>query len=230
MTLITISQLKKYYDEPDGRRLTVLDIEHWQLDPGEQVALLGRSGSGKTTLLHIMAGLTLPTSGRIEVAGQNLSELSEEARDRFRAETIGYIHQALNLLSGFTALENVLLGMTFGGKRPDEARARTLLDRVGLGHRLDHRPAALSAGERQRVAIARALLAKPKVLLADEPTAHLDPINQEQVINLIRSTCQDEGVALLIVTHAPEVSEQFDRVESIESFNRVTATLKGVSA
>ncbi|RUL82796.1 ABC transporter ATP-binding protein [Tautonia sociabilis] len=227
MDVVQLVGVKKAHVDPAGGRCAVLDVERWVLGAGEQAALLGHSGSGKTTLLHVIAGLTLPDEGSVRVADCELTGLDEPARDRFRAGAIGYVYQTLNLLDGFSSLENVLLGMTFGGRPPDERRARDLLDRVGLGHRLHHRPEALSVGERQRVAVARALLARPTVMLADEPTAHLDPVNQRQVIDLIRSACREESVALLLVTHAPDVAEAFERVESIESFNRAA---KGIPA
>ena len=145
----------------------------------------------------------------------------EEAEvDQFRAERIGYVFQTFNLLPSFTALENVLLGMTFGKVKADKDRARHLLRRVGLEHRLTHKPPMLSVGEQQRVAVARALANRPQLILADEPTANVDMGNQQQVVDLIRGTCQEEGVALILVTHAPEVAEQFERVEYLEKINR----------
>ena len=131
--------------------------------------------------------------------------------------------QTFNLLAGFTALENVLLGMTFTGQRQDRHRATELLKRVGLGHRLTHKPAALSVGEQQRVAVARALVNQPVLLLADEPTANIDPAHQQEVIDLLREVCRSENVAMLLVTHADEVSNQFERVEHLEELNRVVA-------
>ncbi len=221
--MVRLDNLKKVYREPDGRLIPILDIPSYRIDSAEQVAMMGRSGSGKTSLIQILAGLSLPSSGHVYFDELDITRLSEEERDRFRAESIGVIFQTLNLLEGFNALENVLLGMTFGRRSPDRDRALALLERVGLGHRLDHRPAALSLGERQRVAVARALVGRPKLLLADEPTAHLDPHNQQQVLELIREACREEQVALLMVTHAPEVASQFERVDALESFNRVLA-------
>ena len=131
--------------------------------------------------------------------------------------------QTFNLLAGFTALENVLLGMTFTRQKHDSSRATDLLGRVGLGHRLGHKPAALSVGEQQRVAAARALVNRPVLLLADEPTANIDPSHQQQVIDLIREVCRAENVAMLLVTHSDDVTGQFDRVEHLEELNRVIA-------
>ena len=149
--------------------------------------------------------------------------LSEAGCDRFRADKLGYVFQTFNLLPGFTALENVLLGMSFATGRPKPERARYLLDRVGLTHRLHHKPAQLSVGEQQRVAVARALGNKPKLLLADEPTANIDTRHQQQVVDLIREICREENVSLVLVTHTSEVASQFDRVENLENINLITA-------
>ncbi len=218
--MLRLSEVTKSFIEPSGERLPILDIERFELGRGEQVVLIGRSGCGKTTLLHTIAGISRPDGGRVEIDGTDINSLPEAARDRFRANKIGYVFQTFNLLQGFSALENVMLGMTFATGRPDAARARRLLDRVGLSHRLDHKPAMLSVGEQQRVAVARSLANRPKLLLADEPTANVDTRHQQQIIDLIRETCREEEVALLMVTHTPEVVSQFDRVENLEEFNR----------
>jgi len=221
--MLLLKDVKKSFDEPGGGGLPVLDVPEFRLDAGEQAVLLGRSGCGKTTLLHVIAGIAAADSGVVAIDGQDIAGLTEAGRDRVRAEKVGYIFQTFNLLSGFSALENVLLGMTFARGRRDERRARDLLGRVGLGHRLRHRPGALSVGEQQRVAVARSLANRPRLLLADEPTASVDPRHQQQVIDLIRATCAEESVALFLVTHAPEVAAQFDRVEHLEGFNRVAS-------
>jgi putative ABC transport system ATP-binding protein len=221
--MLLIQGLKKSFHEPGGGRLPVLDIPDFHLGEAEQAVLLGQSGCGKTTLLHVIAGISTPDAGRVVIDGVDIARLGEAERDRVRAEKIGYIFQTFNLLPGFTALENVMLGMTFARGRKDERWARDLLGRVGLGHRLKHRPGTLSVGEQQRVAVARALANKPRLLLADEPTASVDPKHQQTVIALIRSTCLEESVALFLVTHAPEVAGQFERVEHLERFNRVAA-------
>ncbi len=153
---LLIENLTKSYRQPDGGRIPVLDVERFELGRGEQVALLGSSGGGKTTLLNVIAGLRTPDSGRVLIDGVDVTALPEAARDRFRAERIGFVFQTFNLLPAFTALENVLLGMSFGGRKVDRKRAHELLDRVGLSHRLHNRPSQLSVGERQRVAVARA--------------------------------------------------------------------------
>lgn len=219
--MLTLRNVKKAYIDPDGAPLPILDIDAFELGRGEQAALLGRSGCGKTTLLHVIAGISVPDSGEVRVDGVNIARLPEPARDRFRAERIGYVFQNFNLLPAFSALENVLLGMTFAQGRKDERRARDLLGKVGLGHRLRHRPGGLSVGEQQRVAVARALANRPRLLLADEPTASVDTQHQQGVLDLIRTSCRDEDVALLMVTHATEVASQFDRVEHLDQFNKV---------
>jgi ABC-type lipoprotein export system ATPase subunit len=221
--MLLLRNVKKSFAEPGGGRLPILDVEEFQVDAGEQVVLVGRSGCGKTTLLHVIAGISTPDSGEIQVDGRDLVQLDEAERDRFRAENIGYVFQSFNLLAGFTALENVLLGMAFGQGRRDTARARELLERVGLSHRQRHKPAQLSIGEQQRVAVARSLANRPRLLLADEPTASVDAKNQQQVIDLIRETCEEEGVALLLVTHAPEIAIRFERTVQLENLNKVAA-------
>ncbi len=221
--MLQIRDLHKSFREPDGSPLPILDIKEFHVAGGEQVVLMGRSGSGKTTLLHVIAGISRPDSGIVKIDGTDITRLSEAGRDRFRADKIGYVFQTFNLLPGFSALENVLLGMSFAGGKADPARARDLLDRVGLRHRLTHRPTALSVGEQQRVAVARALANRPKLLLADEPTANVDSGHQQQIIDLMRQTCREENVALLLVTHTPEVAEQFERVDRLEDFNQAVA-------
>ncbi len=217
--MLLIENVKKSYREPNGELLPILDIPRFVIDAGEQVVLRGRSGCGKTTLLNCIAGLTTTDSGNITINGQNIVGLPEVSRDRFRACFLGFVFQTFNLLQGFTALENVLLGMTFTGQKPDYDRAEKLLADVGLGHRLTHKPTALSVGEQQRVAVARALSNQPKLLLADEPTANVDPAHQQQVIDLLREACSRENIAMLLVTHSPEVSQQFDRIETLEEVN-----------
>jgi ABC-type lipoprotein export system ATPase subunit len=218
-----MQDVKKSFREPGGDVLPILDIQRFDVAAGEQVVLVGRSGCGKTTLLHIIAGITRADQGLVEVDGLDISRLGEAGRDRFRADKMGYVFQTFNLLPGFSALENVLLGMTFATGRPDVARGRHLLDRVGLSHRMTHRPSMLSVGEQQRVAVARALANRPKLLLADEPTANVDTRHQQQIIDLIRETCHEENVALILVTHTPDVAGQFDRVDNLEELNRAVA-------
>ena len=218
--MLLVENVKKAYREPDGASLPILDVPRLELAAGEQVVIRGQSGGGKTTLLNVIAGLATADQGRVVINTTDVTRLPEAARDRFRARHIGFVFQTFNLLAGFTALENVLLGMTFTGQKTDSRRATELLGRVGLKHRLTHKPAALSVGEQQRVAVARALVNQPNLLLADEPTANIDPAHQQQVIDLIREVCRDENVAMLLVTHSDEVAGQFERVERLENLNR----------
>ncbi len=223
--MLLLENVCKSYREPNGESLPILDIKRFEIAAGEQVVLRGRSGGGKTTLLNCIAGLTTVDSGRIVIGGTDIVGLHEVARDRYRARHIGFVFQTFNLLPAFTAIENVLLGMTFTGQKTDVGRAEKLLADVGLAHRLTHKPAALSVGEQQRVAVARALVNKPKLLLADEPTANIDPAHQQQVIDLLRDACDREQVAMLLVTHAPEVADQFQRVEQLEEVNQIVTAV-----
>jgi putative ABC transport system ATP-binding protein len=222
--LLEVKKLQKSYLLPDGETLPILEIPTWEVEAGEQVVLVGASGCGKTTLLHIIAGILRPTSGHVLIDGWDTTILTEAERDQFRAKRIGYVFQTFNLLQGFTAIENVMIGMTFANGRSDKQRAKDLLEKVGLGHRLNHKPAHLSVGEQQRVSVARALANKPKIVLADEPTANVDVGNQQQVIDMLRNTCKEENVALILVTHAPEVAKQFDRVDKLAEVNVVLST------
>jgi ABC-type lipoprotein export system ATPase subunit len=197
----------------------VIAIEEFVLGEQVQLALAGPSGTGKTTFLNLIAGILTPDSGRITLDGTEFSSLGEGARDRFRARRIGYIFQTFNLLQGYTCLENVLLGMSFG-PGADRARAESLLRRVGLGERLNHFPRQLSAGQQQRVAVARALANAPKLVLADEPTGNLDATNAREALGLIRETCAENKAALLLVSHDPEILSRFEQTKSLAEINR----------
>ena len=227
--MLEITNLEKSFRSPTGERVPILNVPQFNVAAAEQMVIVGRSGCGKSTLLHLIAGIGRPDSGHIVINGLDITRLSEEGRDRFRAEVMGYVFQTFNLLQGFTALENVILGMSFARGRVDHARARDLLHRVGLDHRLDAYPRTLSVGEQQRVAVARALANRPKLLLADEPTANVDPANQQSIVDLIRETCQEEEISLVMVTHAMEVAEQFQRVEPLEKLNLMAQATKAHS-
>ncbi|MEC8473750.1 MAG: ABC transporter ATP-binding protein [Planctomycetota bacterium] len=216
---LEITDLIKSFPQPDGGSIQVLDIPRLVVNEGEQVALIGQSGGGKTTLLHLIAGLLSADGGSISVDGINLTKLSEQGRDRFRAHSIGYVFQTFNLLPAFTALENVRLGMTFGTGKTDNQRARELLNRVGLSERENYRPSQLSVGQQQRVAIARAMAAKPRLLLADEPTANIDPKSAESVLDLIGESCSNENIALLMVTHDMQIASRFGRTDRLDEIN-----------
>lgn len=217
---LELRNVTKTYRDPGGGRVPVLNVAEFKLATGEQTVLIGSSGGGKTTLLNIIAGITTADSGEVVISGTNIARLPEASRDRFRAERIGYVFQTFNLLPAFTALENVLLGMSFGGHKPDRQRAIQLLERVGLKHRLHHQPSQMSVGEQQRTSVARALANTPRLLLADEPTANVDVSNQQNVLQLLRDSCRENNVSLLLVTHAQDVAAQFERVEKLSEFNR----------
>jgi putative ABC transport system ATP-binding protein len=223
--MLLLENLYKTYVQPNGGELVVLDIDSFRIAAGEQMVLRGESGSGKTTLLHVVSGITKADRGRVVIDGNDLTKLSEAGRDRVRAAKVGYVFQSFNLLPGFTALENVRLGMTFGRTKQPPERAKELLERVGLADRLHHRPGQLSVGQQQRVAVARALANRPKLLLADEPTANIDPANQQRIIDLLREVCRDENVAMLLVTHSDIIAGQFDRVDHLETINRANKTV-----
>jgi ABC-type lipoprotein export system ATPase subunit len=219
MPLLEIANLTKQFRAPDGSNHEVVRVESFSLEPTTQVALRGPSGTGKTTFLHLIAGILAPDSGRIVLDGTDLTTLSEAGRDRLRAESIGYIFQTFNLLQGFTCLENVLLGMSFG-PGADRYRAEELLRHVGLGERLHHYPRQLSTGQQQRVAVARALANRPKLVLADEPTGNLDAASGASALKLIRDGCAENKAALLLVSHDPAVLGAFDRVQDLAAINR----------
>jgi putative ABC transport system ATP-binding protein len=218
-TLLEISHLKKTFVSPDGGRHQVVNVKSFTLAESAQVALSGESGSGKTTFLNLIAGILKPDSGSIKIARKEMSALSEPQRDRLRATTIGYIFQTFNLLQGYTCLENVLLGMSFG-PGVNKSFAEALLRRVGLGERLKHYPRQLSTGQQQRVAVARALANRPKLVLADEPTGNLDHANAKASLSLIRETCREQGAALLLVSHDREVLAQFQSVQELDRINQ----------
>ena len=221
--LLELTDVSKRYRDPDGNPVVVLDVPSFALAAGEQAVLIGDSGGGKTTLLNIVAGITPASSGSVRVAGTDIVRLAEPARDRFRAENIGIVFQTFQLLPGFSALENVLLGQSFAGGKTDRGHARKLLESVDLADRMDYRPSQLSVGQQQRVAVARALANRPQLLLADEPTANVDWKNQDRVIDLIVETCREQGVAMLMVTHSREVADRFDRVVDLKDVNQAAA-------
>ena len=221
--LLEIRDLQKTFTAPDGARHRIVDIPEFSMKSDEQLALAGESGSGKTTFLHLIAGILKPDSGAIKIGGREMTALKESQRDRLRATTIGYIFQTFNLLQGYTCLENVLLGMSFG-PGADRAFAAQLLAHVGLGNHLKHYPRQLSTGQQQRVAVARALANHPKLVLADEPTGNLDHKNAGEALALIRTACRENGAALLLVSHDREVLAQFEIVQSLERINRAMKT------
>jgi ABC-type lipoprotein export system ATPase subunit len=245
---VELRDLKKQYVAPDGAAVPVIDVPAFDLGDGEQVGLIGGSGTGKTTLLHLIAGILTSDSGKIifDLSGAvpagatnaaptstvdyrsapghesaiDITRLSEAQRDVFRGRNIGYIFQTHHLLPGFTALENVLLGMSFTGRPSDPKWAEHLLVEVGLSERLHYKPAKLSVGQQQRVAVARALANRPRLVLADEPTGALDPKNAQQVLELIRKLTAEVHASLVLVSHDPLISSQLSRVVVLSELNR----------
>ncbi len=204
--LIRAEGLCKVYG--DGHRVVVLEGLDLTVAPGEVVAIIGQSGVGKSTLLHILGTLDRPTGGRVFFEGQDVFALDEKQQAAFRNRSIGFVFQFHHLLPDFDAVENVMMPALIQGVRRSEAyaRARALLERVGLGDRLDHRPGQLSGGELQRVAIARALVQSPKALLADEPTGNLDPATAAEVHQLLLELNRERGTTLVLVTHNEELA------------------------
>jgi ABC-type lipoprotein export system ATPase subunit len=214
-----ISNVSKAYPDPESGALkTVLDIADFRMESGSQVAIAGSSGGGKTTLLHCIAGIVTPDNGSIEISGTDISKLRERKRDRFRANHIGYVYQTFNLIQGFTALENVMLGMLFSGKGVNKDKAESLLVQMGLKDRLNYKPSQLSVGQQQRVSIARAVANDPELVLADEPTGNLDPASSEEALSLLKEVTK--GKMLLLVSHEQDVLDRFDRVVALHEINR----------
>ncbi|UWZ55299.1 ABC transporter ATP-binding protein [Dactylosporangium aurantiacum] len=197
----------------DGVTVPALRGVSFTIDAGDYVAIIGPSGSGKSTLMHLLGGLDRPTTGSLRIGGRDVADLDPQALAKLRNETIGFVFQSFHLLARTSAVDNVALPLVYRGVRAGERRRRAaaMLERVGLAHRLDHRPNQLSGGEQQRVAIARALVTDPQVLLADEPTGNLDTRNGQAVLALLETLNQEQGVALVIVTHDNEVADRAHR-------------------
>src|SRR5581483_9362945 len=211
--VLRASHVAKTYEEGD-LRTTVLTNASFTLKRGETLAIVGASGSGKSTLLHIIGGLDTLTGGEVEVEGQTLSKLSDAERGRVRNRSLGFIYQFHHLLPEFTALENVAMPLLIRGTPIADARenASTLLQRVGLGARLQHKPGELSGGERQRCAVARAIVTRPACVLGDEPTGNLDARNAAAVYELMLELNREIGTGFVLVTHDPHLASRMDRV------------------
>ena len=214
--LIAVEQLSKSVSDSTGVLDILRDI-NLSFTAGETVAIVGASGSGKSTLLSILAGLDTPSHGTVRLLGQDLFALSEDDRAAVRAQKMGFVFQSFQLLGNLTALENVMLPLELAGQRDARARAAQMLERVGLGQRLNHYPRLMSGGEQQRVALARAFVVEPAVLLADEPTGSLDFATGQTIMELMFALNRERGTTLILVTHDREIAALCERSITIEA-------------
>jgi putative ABC transport system ATP-binding protein len=209
--VLEAQDLTRKVSSPEGE-LTIVDRVSLQIAAGETVALVGASGAGKSTLLAMLAGLDLPTSGRVWIDGNELGALNEDARARLRADRVGFVFQAFHLVPSLTALENVMLPLELNGRKDAVAQGRAILQRVGLGERAGHYPRQLSGGEQQRVALARATVTRPAVLFADEPTGNLDTSTGESICQLLFDLNREFLTTLLLVTHDRQLASRCQRI------------------
>src|SRR6187431_2543623 len=215
-TVLAAERLGKQVSSPEGTLAILADVT-LEVRRGESVAVVGASGAGKSTLLALLAGLDEPTSGRITLAGADLTALDEDGRARLRAERVGFVFQSFHLVPSLTALENVMLPLELAGRRDARDTARETLNRVGLEHRTGHYPRQLSGGEQQRVAIARAFVTRPAVLFADEPTGNLDTHTGERIVSLLFDLNAQSHTTLVLVTHDRTVAARCGRVLQMDS-------------
>ncbi|WP_153715811.1 lipoprotein-releasing ABC transporter ATP-binding protein LolD [Eikenella corrodens] len=215
--VIQCQNVGKTYDD-GSLKVEVLRNINFQVASGEGIGIIGASGSGKSTLLHILGGLDKPTSGEVKIQGQGLNSLSQVAIGQLRNRHLGFVYQFHHLLPEFSALENVMMPLLVARKSRAEAQAAAaeILEKVGLGSRMTHRPGELSGGERQRAAIARALVTKPDCLLADEPTGNLDRKNATHALEMMLELKRELGTALIVVTHDEQLAKRFDRVLTMD--------------
>jgi putative ABC transport system ATP-binding protein len=222
-SIIAVERVTKQVADATGT-LTILHEVDFQLVARESVAIVGASGSGKSTLLSILAGLDVPSSGTVRLAGTDLFSLDEDARAALRAERVGFVFQSFQLLANLTALENVMLPLELKGAADARAQATDMLRRVGLGERLSHYPRVMSGGEQQRVALARAFVTRPALLLADEPTGSLDFATGAKVMDLMFEMNREAGTTLVLVTHDRQIAARCDRQLRMEAGRLTEAT------
>ena len=218
MTVLEARALSKSYIGGDGGTIKVLDAIDFRVARGEMVAIIGSSGAGKSTLLHLLGALDRPTAGQVLIDGASVNDMSDDGISALRNRTVGFVFQFHHLLREFTALENVMMPLRIAGVEEEKAqqRAKTLLERVGLGGRMLHRPGALSGGEQQRTAVARALANDPAVLLADEPSGNLDHQNSERLHDLFSELARELELGMVIVTHNRSLAARADRILQLE--------------
>lgn len=209
-TVLSVQGLSKSVQDSSGA-LTILHTLSFQVLAGESVAIVGASGSGKSTLLSLLAGLDVPSEGQVLLGGQDLAKMNEDQRAAHRAQHVGFVFQNFQLISHLTALENVMLPLELRGDPQAQNKASTMLERVGLGARLKHRPVIMSGGEQQRVALARAFVVHPDVLMADEPTGSLDHETGVAIMDLMFNLNKESGTTLILVTHDEEIAQRCDR-------------------
>ena len=212
-TVLGLESVWKVYGEEEAVQVEALKDVDLNIREGDFTSITGPSGSGKSTLMHIIGCLLRPTKGKVKIDGVDISTLTESELASIRGKKVGFVFQQFNLMSKFTALENVALPLTFHdvGRKERNEKARKLLERVGLGDRVDHYPQELSGGQRQRVAIARALVVDPSVILADEPTGNLDTETGQEIMGIFEELNEDEGRTLLLVTHEPHIARYADQ-------------------
>ncbi len=215
-TIVSVEQLRKSLTH-EGVSLTILHDISFEIKNGESVAIVGCSGSGKSTLLGLLAGLDTPTAGRVSINGEDIFSLDEDGRAALRGRNMGFVFQSFQLLPMLTALENVMLPLELLGGQDARSRALSILERVGLGHRVAHYPRQLSGGEQQRVAIARAFVTEPALLLADEPTGNLDSATGATVIELLFALNRERGTTLILVTHDTALAQRCGRILHLDA-------------